>query len=222
MGQQHNDTEPPADEPTEVLEGEVMIYRQYPGNDYASDDGRRGPRVQGENVGWGHKGGGKKFGPRSYDESLVREVINYRLTHPYASWVEIGRTFGLSDTTVRGWCIDKTSERAKKVDVVALRTEAAQHLEAARDEAWNVFTAAVERSDARMLRTALEALRTVGMMTGDHARLMGLNMPVKVDVQVTEITEAERELQELIREAQARAAAAEADVIAQASADPDL
>jgi hypothetical protein len=51
---------------------------------------------------------------------------------------------------------------------------------------------------------------------------MGAIAPVRVDVQVTELTAAEQELQEMINEAKAKTAADEAAVIQAASEDPDL
>lgn len=203
------------DEPGEVLEGEVVVYRDYPGAGYSSGDGRTGPRT---------RTGGKGFGPRSYDQSLVAEVIAYTITHPHDTLKQIGEKYGVSIETVRRWTREDVSKRSSVVDTPKLRAEAAIGLEAATAEAWKLYDAATGRSarDARMIRTALEALRTVDQLTSARAKLMGLNMPVKIDVALTQLTEAEIALQEMINEAAARASASEADVIAQASDDPDL
>lgn len=199
----------------EALEGEILIYRDYPREEYSGQDGRRGPRTRKP---------GATFGPRSYDESLVEQVIHYKISHPHEPLREIGLRFGISASTVHRWTSERIEERSQQVDVVRKRTEAAIELEAARAEAWKVYDACKGRaaSDYRAIRTALEALRTVDMLSGSHAKLLGLEMPKKIDVQVTELTEAERELQEMITEAQARTHAREADVIAESSADPDL
>lgn len=227
---------PDYDGPRRAIEGEIVVYRPYPGSGYSSNDGRTGPRTHGPDVGYGHRAEdyddegqprdprGRTFGPRSYDEGLVEEVIAYRVTHPHEGARTVGARFGISRSTVERWTRDDIDRRSSIVDTARKRAEAAIQLEAAQAEAWKLYDAATGRSpkDARMLRTALEALRTVDMIAGSHAKLLGLNMPVKVDVQVTELTEAERELQEMINEAAARAATLEADVIAQASEDPDL
>ena len=229
---------PDYDGPRRALEGEIVVYRPYPGSGYSANDGRTGPRTRGPDVGYGHRHRaedydeegqprdprGRTFGPRSYDEALVAEVIHYTITHPHEGSRTIGARFGISRSTVERWTRADVDKRSSVVDTARKRAEAAIQLEAAMAEAWKLYDAATGRApkDARMIRTALESLRTVEMLSNSHARLLGLNMPVKVDVQVTELTEAERELQEMINEAAAKTARLEADVIAQASDDPDL
>lgn len=210
----------PGSEDPEVLEGEILV-RGFPYEDYSHGDGRTGPRTQQGGYGYRHKGKGH-FGPRSYDEDLVKQVIAYRVSHPRDTLQDIADTFGLSRETVRRWTKETKDARSARVDVVGLRIEAAQHVETARDEAWRVYQTAATRRDVGAMRTALDALRTIGGLTGTQAQLLGLNMPVKVDVQVTELTQAEVELQELVREAQARTAAQEATVVAEASGDGTL
>lgn len=202
------------DEHGQAIEGEVVVYRDYPGASYSDGDGRNGPRTKGH----------QRFGPRSYDESLVAEVIAYTVTHPHDTLKEIGQKFGVSIETVRRWTREDVSKRSSAVDTPKLRAEAAIGLEAATAEAWKLYDTAVGRSsrDARMIRTAVEVLRAIDTLTGSRAKLMGLNMPVKIDVAVTQLSAEEIALQEMINEAAARASASEADIIAQASDDPDL
>lgn len=252
MGNQHDEHDE-HDEHEGALEGEILVYRPYPGSGYSQTDGRTGPRVTGPDIGHGHKqhdgrraegfGPGKKFGPRSYDEGLVREVIAYAVVHPYESMASIGRRFGVSAGSVGKWTRDDVDKRSSAVDTPRLRAEAAVNLEAVRNEAWALHQAlkdamglpaagqglAEDGTPAPFtpphpsyLKALMDALVRVESATATHAKLMGLNMPVKVDVQLTQLTEAERELQEMIDEATARTAAMEADVIAQASEDPDL
>lgn len=195
------------------LEGEVVVYRPQP---------RRRLQPRGPDIGFGHRPGsaesGKPFGPRTYDEELIREVLHHRVTHPHESIRQVAAQFGVHHDTVRRW----TQETRPTPDQVALRRESADWLEACRAEAFKLFDACRGSRNVGVMRTALEALRAVESLTGTHAKLMGLNMPVKVDVQLTALTAAEEELQEMIREAQAKAVADEAAVIAQASEDPDL
>lgn len=165
-----------------------------------------GPRRQ-------RKAGGQPI----IDEDLVRAVIDARVKG--GTLKSIGETYGVSHETVRRWCGEAVKGRRQEIDVVGLRVEAAMHLEAARREAWELQQAA---KVLQMPKIALDALSQVGQHTMAHARLMGLIMPTRVDVQVTELSQAEIELQELLREAQMKAAAAEADVIRAASEDPDL
>jgi len=206
----------------QALEGEIVVRRHYPGAGYSHSDGWTGPRIQDDDHedGRGRTRGHKRFGPRSYDESLVKEVIAYTVSHPHAPLREIGERFGLSIETVRRWTREDVDKRSGVVNTPVLRAEAAIELEAAAAEAWKQYDKV--KASFRATRTALEALRTVESLVGARSKLMGLNMPVKVDVQLTQLTQEEMELQEMVNEAAARAAASEADIIATASDDPEL
>lgn len=159
----------------------------------------------------------KAGGQPIIDEDLVRAVIDARVKG--GTLRDIADAYGISHETVRKWCGEAIKSRRAEIDVVGLRVEAAMHLEAARREAWKLHAAG---EAAQMPKVMLDSLTQVGQHTMAHARLMGLLMPTKVDVQVTELSQAELELQEMLREAQAKAAAAEAEVIRAASEDPDL
>lgn len=244
----------------QALEGEIVVYRPYPGSSYSYGDTRRQrqrPYNPGPDIGHGHhdehgnprRGDdserpkdryrrGEPFGPRSYDESLVRQVVAYRIAHPHVGDRKIGARFGVSHETVRKWTREDVDKRSAIVDTPKIRAEAAIHLEGARAEAWEIYQALKDRLglDERSAEEGgapdlphpnyLKLLDTflgrIEQITGTHAKLMGTNMPVKVDVQLTALTEAEKELQTMIDEARARTAAMEAAVIAEASADPDL
>lgn len=151
------------------------------------------------------------------DEDLVRAVIDARVQG--ATLMEIGAQYGISHETVRRWCGEAIKGRRTEVDVVGLRVEAAMNLETARREAWTLYRLGKLVQNAGVMK---DALTQVNQLSATHARLMGLNMPTRVDVQVTELSQAEIELQEMLREAQAKAANAEADIIRAASEDPDL
>jgi len=158
-------------------------------------------------------------GQRDYDEAFISEVIAARVTDPRRGLRSIADEFGVSVESVRRWTTAAADKR-QFADVPKLRGEASLRLQVAIDEAWAIYRAAVA---TRKLRYALDALHMINMFTATDAKLMGMNMPVKLDVAVQQqLTEAELELQEIIREAQAKTAADEAAVIAQASQDPDL
>ncbi len=265
MGIGHPHEEPPEDLPggewnakEQAIEGEIVVYRPFPGSGYSYGDTRRQrPANTGPDIGHGHHdehgnprqgdrseqpgdrfGPGEKFGPRSYDKALIRQVIAYAITHPNEGLRKIGARFGVSQETVRRWTRADVDKRSSAVDTPKLRAEAAIHLEASRAEAWEIYQAIKERLqiDARSaeeggtpglphptyLQMLDKFLARVEQVTGTHAKLMGLNMPVKVDVQLTALTDAEKELQDMINEARERTAAMEAAVIAEASEDPDL
>jgi hypothetical protein len=151
------------------------------------------------------------------DEDLIRAVIDARVQG--RGLVDIATEYGVSHETVRRWCGEAEKGRRTQIDVVGLRIEAAQHLEAARRSAWELYRTGRAVQAPGVMR---DALNQVNALTTTHSKLMGLNMPVRVDVQVTELSQAEQELQEMINEAKAEAAAKEQAVIDAADADPDL
>lgn len=69
---------------------------------------------------------------------------------------------------------------------------------------------------------ALKAIDRLGRAAESEAKLLGLNVPVRYDATLTVMSKEEAELQEIINEAKAQAAALEGEVIRQASEDPDL
>jgi transposase len=123
-----------------------------------------------------------------------------------------------SPETVRRWC-GEDIEAHKLADVDKVRAEVAQQLATVRREAWAMFEAGKDLGRADIMKDALTRVESSAMAT---AKLTGAIRPVKIDVMHTAVTEAERELQEMINEARARTAAEEAAVIASANADPDL
>lgn len=150
------------------------------------------------------------------DEDTVKGVIADRVSGMTLRGV--AAKWGVSPETVRRWAGEDLANR-QRVEVPALRAEAAQQLDAARQQSWAMFQAAKGRG---LLKTMENALIRVESTTMAKAKLEGAIAPVRVDMQVTEVTEAELELQEFLNEAKAKTAAAEQAVIDAASADPDL
>jgi hypothetical protein len=160
------------------------------------------------------EGAGRGRGKRAYlDEDTIAQIIRERLKgRPLR---EIGEEFGVSRTTVRNYTEGHITQKVS-VDVSKVRARIGAELEAAKHEAWKIFMA----FDHPKIK--LDALTRVESLLGNQATLYGAKMPVRVDLTITEVTEAERELQELIREAQARVSGSRAQVIADATADEGL
>lgn len=131
---------------------------------------------------------------------------------------EVADKWSCSVETVRRWCNEDKKKRAS-AEAPKLRAEAAQQLEVVRDSAWEMYRAAQLRG---MPKTMNDALTRVESATMAKAKLEGAILPVRIDLQVTELSAAEQELQEMINEAQAKAVVDEQAVIDAASADPDL
>ncbi len=134
------------------------------------------------------------------------------------SYRAVGKKYGIGPQTVSNWCKADVGRRIK-ADVDALRAEASQHLDTVRHEAWGMYEAGKTVGQPKVMA---EALNRVESATNSKAKLDGAIRPTRVDVQVTAVTEAEQELQEMISEARVKAAADEAAVIAAANEDPDL
>lgn len=130
----------------------------------------------------------------------------------------VAQKWDISPETVRLWCGENLTSRLT-TDVDKLRAEAAQQLDVVRREAWGMYEAGKTVGQPRTMDNALSRVESATM---SKAKLEGAIRPVRVDVQVTAVTEAEKELQEMINEAKAKAAAEEQAVIDAASADPDL
>lgn len=204
MGEPHDEQNGP-DEAThgtgEVLEGEIVLSRPP----------REGRRYRQRH--WNNNGDGQNV---YVDKDLVKQVVADRVSG--MTLRDVGDKYGISPQTVANWAGEDKKNRTR-VEAAEARAEAAQHLDVARDKAWEMY----RKADAGGVPKVMgEALNRVESVTMSKARLEGAIKPIKVDVEVYALTEAERELQEMVREAQAKAAAEEAAVIAAASEDPDL
>lgn len=199
MGDEQQHDPDPRD--TEVIVGEIMIAGRLneEGRRHGGDDKRGRPR-----------------GARLFDEDFIKEVVTERVIKGRAL-TDVAAEYGISHETVRRWSGDAQAARnVTKPDVIAIRAGLAAELETVGREAWKIHKGALDN------KTRLEALGRVESTIRARAILEGANAPVRHDVSVTAVTEAEKELQEMIMEARAREAVNEQAVIDAASADPDL
>jgi hypothetical protein len=189
-------------DPGPVLEGEI-VFRPL------DEEGRR------------HGGGSRRGRPRNaraYDEDFVDEVIRERLVKG-RTLRDVADEYDISMETVRRWTGEQakaTEAAAAMPDVVAIRNRLALELGTIGREAWKIHAEALDN------KTKLDALGRVESTVRARAILHGANAPVRHDVTVTAVSEAERELQEMINEAKAKQHADEQAVIDAASNDPDL
>lgn len=156
---------------------------------------------------------GSKYS-RVYDEDFMREVIEARIVKR-RTLRSITDEFGVSAETISRWVGDRDSMPVV-ANPVRARAILADELDVIAKETWLVHAEA----DTAKLR--LEALKALESMVRAKALLLGANAPVRHDITATVVTEAERELQEMINEAKAKAAAQEQAIIDAASNDPDL
>lgn len=184
------------DSPREVLEGEIIL----------PDRTRGHGRSQ-------HNRKGNEYG-RIMDEDLIREVVEARRIKKW-TLQKCADTFGVSKGTVGNWA----GERGNPIEtpnVLKIRGEIAESLALVSKEAWKIHDETTDR------KVKLDALARIESVDRTRAVLHGANAPVRHDVTLTAVTEAERELQEILREAAAAEAVREAAVIKAASEDADL
>lgn len=183
-----------ANKPDEPLEGEIV------------------PRAPGEQR---NRTGSARHNAH-VDEDMLRSAIDDRVSG--MTLRAVGEKYGVSLQTVANWCGEDRRNRTR-AEAATCRAEASQHLDTARRKAWELYRLGQLAHQPKMM---FDALIRIESITNSKAKLEGAIMPVRVDMQVTAVTQAEQELQDMINEAKAGAAAAEAAVIAAASADPDL
>jgi predicted transcriptional regulator len=121
----------------------------------------------------------------------------------------VGRAMGVTAATVRIW-IDQEVESRINPLVEQLRAIGNARLDHLRVRAMQI----VDSADGEL---RLKAIDRVLQIERRWSALNGADSPVRVDAVVTQQTEVDREMQELLREAQARNAMIEGEIVG----DPD-
>lgn len=203
----------------EVIDGEIVPWKEDPGyGNRAGGYSRRGDEGRRH---WNSDGKGRN----AYaDADTVAAVVHDRVTG--MTLRAVADKYGISMETVRRWTNEQRERAERMTDVVKIRAAEAMHLEGVQRVAWGLVRAGEALLAAGDVKNGLamikDGLSQVQMATMGHSLLHGTRAPVRVDVTHHAMTQAEQELQEMINEARAKAANAEADVIRSASEDPDL
>lgn len=190
-----------------VLSGEIILPPKHPENP--------------GNPKGNHARGGTRKGSRYgsiLDDDFIAEVIRERCVKR-RKVTDIADEYGVSIETVYKWSGEHRMRAPSAANVVKVREEIADELDAIALETWDLHRRAKLGGSADF---ELKALKQLEQTARTKALLMGANAPVRHDLTVSVVTEAERELQEMINEAKAREAAREQAVIDAASADPEL
>jgi transcriptional regulator with XRE-family HTH domain len=153
---------------------------------------------------------------RIMDEDLIRDVIQARRVKKW-SLKKVAEVYGVSHETVAVWAGERDKKAPDAPDVLKIRREIADSLEVITQEAWRIHD-----ENPHAPKVQLEALGRLESVDRARSILHGVNAPVRHDVTLVAVTEAERELQEMINEAKAKEAVREAAVIEAANNDPDL
>lgn len=203
----------------EVISGDVVPWKEDPG--YGNRAGGYSRRGEDGRRHWNSDGKGQNA---HADPDTVAAVVHDRVTG--MTLRAVAAKHGISMETVRRWSKEQRERTEAMTDVVKIRAAEALHLEAVQRTAWGLARAGEALMAAGNVKEGAglikDALAQVTSATMGHSLLHGTRAPVRVDVTHTAMTQAEQELQEMINEARAAAANAEADVIRAASEDPDL
>lgn len=139
----------------------------------------------------GAKSRGSKAGVKALTENHWKAI---ELRAAGASYREIGAAFGVTHPTARNWvlaAVDAT--QYEQADVV--RQIEGTTLDRLQRALW-----------PQAIGGDIKAVTAVIRVMERRARLFGLDAPVKVDASVVEVTQADLEMEELVREAKARVA----------------
>jgi hypothetical protein len=195
-----------------------------PDSEAQDDETQDGKALQGELVPFARSERNERRGKTTeFDEDDIRQIAIWR--HAHFSLREIEQMcmtfFGHAPSrmTIKRWTDDYVLTQTDKQHPTAMpaqRAEIITQYEAVATEAWRIAMA------YRGTELALKALDRVLAANRHKALAMGSNMPVRVDHTVELVSETERELQEMLREAAAEQARRQEDVIRRASEDPDL
>lgn len=127
---------------------------------------------------------------------------------------EIVAAIGVNQTTILAdidWCL----REREAGNIIKLRA-----IEEARLD--DCIRAAYEVLEAnRKTELALKAVDRIDRLVGRRAALLGLNAPVELNVMAHEKTQADLELEELLREAHARNKITHEQIVAQVTGDAD-
>lgn len=135
-----------------------------------------------------------------YDEETITEAIRLVMAGHKPSVV--AERIGCSRQALWRWVNTAKDKRGaiSYVDMPRVRGSLALELAAGREEAWRCVRAYPQT------KFALDALVVINNLIRNEAVLLGLNAPIVVQVDVEQVTAADRELEELINEAKAKAA----------------
>lgn len=127
----------------------------------------------------------------------------------------IATNMGHDPRTVRRW-IDEEIESRISPKVEKLREMANARLDELSIEAWGVLRGAPPGSELR-----LKAIDRLLHIERRRAANNGSDSPVRIDAILTERTQADLEMEELLREAQARNSMIEGEILSETTGDPD-
>lgn len=147
---------------------------------------------------------------RNSEDLLARRIRALELRVQGYGYREIGVELGIAAYTAHGDV--KKMLQLREADAV----NEARTLEEARLDQLMVTALAIANDPARHVEVRLKAIDRAVRVSTQRANMLGLNMPTQLSVQVTELTQADIELQELLAEAEARNAA----TLAQITDDP--
>jgi orotate phosphoribosyltransferase-like protein len=144
-----------------------------------------------------------------------QQIRAYELKLAGKSFRAIGDELGFSHTWARE-LVEREIEARKWPIVEKWREVELARLEAMHQALWGLVVKHAQESDLAAVLAVMDRIERFGAR---RSKLLGLDAPVQVNATVHEVTQQDLELQQLIREAEAQAAAAE-QAIKNAGAEP--
>jgi hypothetical protein len=147
--------------------------------------------------------------------STEQQIKAYEAKIAGKSFRAIGEELGVSHEWARQ-LVEREIEARKWPVVEKLREVELARLETLHQALWALVVKHAEKGDLAAVLAVMDRIERFGAR---RSKLLGLDAPVQVNATVHEVTQQDLELQQLIREAEAQAAAAE-QAIKNAGAEP--
>ena len=154
-----------------------------------------------------------RFNPSNNEARRAERIEQaFRLRLQGLAIHEVAREMGVPQPTIRAW-IDQSIEIRVGPQVEKLRELANARLDYLRMRVWDIIRTASGELRLKAIDRALQIERRWAANNGSDS-------PVRVDAVITERSQADLEMEELLREAQARNAVIEGQIVDDAVTDP--
>lgn len=166
----------------------------------------------------GQNRGANPYSRRSVnrEDLRLRQASAIRRRLEGASYYEIGKELQISHTTARKYVLDMMAEYMREHEaetIPRLRAQELQRLDHALREIYAVLNSKTGTE------LALKAVDRLARVVNLRAELLGLKVPIEVNLKKVEVTQTDLELEEMIREAEVQNEVIRQQILEEAAAD---